>query len=397
MSPVKYRILNLKYLELFIPVVFWIIVLASPILFRNTDEKLNWDHILSVWISFLPFIALYLLNRFVFLPYFFFRSSRLMFFISNIVLIFAMATLVQVVRPGFLSPLPDRSNIESGELPLDSPPGYIPPGERPQGHIAPGDLPPGELPPKHKPPGPENRPGRNTPPIQLPPFISFIVVSILIVGFDTGLVVSVKWAQSEQKRIQAEKENTESQLALLQNQVSPHFFMNTLNNIHSLIDIDAEEAKDSIIKLSKLMRHLLYDSQADSIPLSKEFEFIMSYVELMKLRYSDKVSISLNLPKTVSDRSVPPLLFTSFVENAFKHGISYQTSSYIDISFFFEDDKLCLTIRNSIPDKMLEEGHSGGIGIENSRLRLDLIYGDSYTLDIDDTKEEFTVRLKIPI
>lgn len=222
------------------------------------------------------------------------------------------------------------------------------------------------------------------------------MISILIIGFDTGLKISVKWAQSEQKRMRAEKDSVESQLAFLQNQVSPHFFMNTLNNIHSLIDIDTSEAKKSIIKLSKLMRHLLYDSQVELIPLKKEIAFIQNYVELMQLRFSEKVRISLYVPEQMPEKLIPPLLFTSFVENAFKHGISYQEKSFIDISFSNGSNRLSFSIRNSNPAMKKEDGPSG-IGIENSRKRLDLIYGDTYTLEIDENNEAFTVNLNIPV
>ncbi len=148
----------------------------------------------------------------------------------------------------------------------------------------------------------------------------------------------VRWSKLEQEKTLLEKENVQNQLAFLRNQVSPHFFMNTLNNIHALIDVDTEEAKEAIIKLSKLMRHLLYDSQAELVPLAKEMEFIQSYINLMKLRFSEKVKINLSIPDQLPDKSIPPFLFTSFVENAFKHGISYQNSSFIDIVFLYKPD-----------------------------------------------------------
>ena len=373
MNKIK-RINHLKFLEPFVSVVFWGLLFASPLLFRMVEEdQIEWDHIFRVWRTFLPYLGLYLVNRFVFLPLFLFRGKRWLFFISNMVLIVATATVMHIYSPNVHGPRPMEDRSETMGNLSDRPPGERPPGDRP-----PGDRPP-----------------RQQPPRQLPPFISFMVVSILIIGFDSGLLISVKWAQSEQERIRAEKENMASQLAFLQNQVSPHFFMNTLNNIHSLIDIDASEAKEAIIKLSKLMRHMLYDSQVQLIPLKKEIEFISSYVELMKLRFSDKVRINLHIPDKISEKSVPPMLFTSFVENAFKHGISYQAKSFIDISFANGSDKLSFVIRNSNPGMKKEEGPPG-IGIENSRKRLDLIYGDSYTLDIIETPDEFTVSLKIP-
>jgi len=222
------------------------------------------------------------------------------------------------------------------------------------------------------------------------------VVSILIIGFDTGLVLSVKWAQSEQNRIRMEKESVENQLAFLRNQVSPHFFMNTLNNIHSLIDFDTTEAKDSVIRLSRLMRHLLYDSEADQIPLQKELEFVQNYVDLMKLRFSNKVNIQLEIPGHIPDKTIPPLLFTSFLENAFKHGIHIQGASFVSIAFAFVDEQLVFAMKNSNPHLQKEEEQTG-IGIENSRKRLDLLYGNQYSLEINDGKEEFLLTLTLPL
>ena len=242
--------------------------------------------------------------------------------------------------------LPHHEQAFKPQGDLGGPPLHLRQG-RPGGSGAPG--------------GPDGR-----PPKQLPPLISFVVISILIIGFDTGLKLSVKWMQSEQQRAKAEKQSVENQLAFLRNQVSPHFFMNTLNNIHSLIDIDTEEAKESIIRLSKLMRHLLYDSEQNKIAIEKEFEFIRNYVDLMKLRFSDKVKISLLFPTEIPLKSIPPLLFTSFLENAFKHGISYQSESFVTIVFRIHDDMLDFEIINSNPESNGEKTN-GGIGIVNSK------------------------------
>jgi len=379
---------HLKFLEPLISVVFWLLMFMSPLLFGNFEDGIDWDIILKTWRSFIPYLALFLVNRFVFLPLFFFRRKRWHYFIGNGILIVAMAIGVHFYRTNVIQP-----QLQENPREALAPRREAPPRDRPP---VPGERPPRLRENAPPPIGRAGSPPIQPPPKQLPPFISFMAVSVLIVGFDTGLMISVKWAQSEQKRIRAEKDSVESQLAFLQNQVSPHFFMNTLNNIHSLIDINTTEAKESIIKLSKLMRHLLYDSQVEQIPLKKEIEFIRNYVELMKLRFSDKVKINLHIPDQIPDKSIPPLLFTSLVENAFKHGISYQEKSFIDISFSNGSDQLSFTIRNSNPGIKKEEGPSG-IGIENSRKRLDLIYGDSYTLEIDDKKDEFVVSLNIPV
>lgn len=368
-----------------ISVIFWLLLFASPLFFGNFEDGIDWTHILYVWRSFIPYLFLFLVNRFVFLPFLFFSDRQWLFFISNLALILVLAVGVHLFRGKIHQAdlLENRSEILA---PL---PGVPPPHrENPPPHRR-ENLPRPQM---------EGRkgPAPMAPPRQLPPLFSFIVVSVLVIGFDTGLQISVRWAQSEQLRVQAEKENVENQLVFLRNQVSPHFFMNTLNNIHALIDINTAEAKESIIKLARLMRHLLYDSKVELIPLKKEVEFIQNYVELMQLRYSEKVRIDLHLQGQLPDTTIPPLLYTSFVENAFKHGISYQESSYITISISCEAENLVFDIKNSNP-RLKREDESSGIGIENSRKRLDLLYGSRYSLDIKDGKDEFSVNLTIPV
>jgi hypothetical protein len=383
MRPQKDRKSNIKFQEPLIIAIFWLLLFASPLVFGNNDNGINWTHIISIWKMFIPYLGVFLMNRFILLPIFFFRGKRLYYYISAIFLILVLSAGAHLYETKYKKshfPRETRMN-RPGSHAL-----HIPPGEG----LAP---PPEHMRPLHGGPNGNERP--ILPPKVLPPFLSFFVISILIAGFDTGLKVSVRYAQSEQKRVNAEKENIETKLAFLQNQVSPHFLMNTLNNIHSQIDIDAEEAKESIIKLSKLMRHLLYDSQGDYIALQKEIDFITAYVELMQLRYSEKVKIELHIPEGLPEKSIPPLIFTSFVENAFKHGISYQEDSFIDIRFSYDFGKLNFEIRNSNPGSV-ENNEASGIGLENSRKRLEILFGDNYSLDIKDAKDIFIVNLTIP-
>lgn len=390
MKPQKERKGNFKFQEPLIIVIFWLLLFASPLIFGNTDNGIYWTHIVNIWKMFIPYLAIFLINRFIFLPYLFFKGKRLYYYISTLVLVLVLSTgshLYEIKYRKF--PGPNNSTIV-----LPGPHGQAPHhGER---IVHPPDRlsSQGEhlLPPTS---GYDGKGNPINPPKGLPPFLSFFVISILIVGFDTGLKVSLQYAHSEQKRVNAEKENAESKLAFLQNQISPHFLMNTLNNIHSQIDINTEEAKESIIKLSKLMRHLLYDSQGEHIALQKEINFISAYVELMQLRYSEKVNIDLHIQNGLPEKSIPPLIFTSFVENAFKHGISYQEDSFIDIRFSYDSGKLNFEIRNSNPGSA-EQNEASGLGLENSRKRLKLLFGDNYSLEIKDVKDIFIVNLTIP-
>ena len=145
-----------------------------------------------------------------------------------------------------------------------------------------------------------------------------------------------------------------------------------------------------------MMRYLLYETDSEKTTLKREIEFLESYINLMKLRFNEKVNITLNLPQNIPDRTIPPFLFTSLIENAFKHGISYKEESFIDIEMILGDDRLLLIVKNSkIDNKKVEE--FSGIGIENTRKRLDLLYAKNYHLDIIDRKDIFIVNLSIPL
>ena len=239
-------------------------------------------------------------------------------------------------------------------------------------------------------------PSDSSRPEPVPAYINLLILSVLVFGFDTGLKITSKWVHSEQLRMNLEKENIETQLAFLKYQLSPHFFMNTLNNIHSLIDIDAVEAKKSVIELSNLMRHLLYESDNEMSPVKSEVDFIKSYVDLMRLRYSNEVKITLKVPNLIPDKSIPPLLFISLLDNAFKHGISYVSESFVEIELVIKPDRLCFKITNS-KIKEVSNRSVPGIGIVNTRKRLDLLYKENYTLDITDRGNIFITNLTIPI
>jgi LytS/YehU family sensor histidine kinase len=184
-------------------------------------------------------------------------------------------------------------------------------------------------------------------------------------------------------------------LEYLKYQLNPHFLMNTLNNIHALVDIDPELSKESIVELSKMLRFVLYEGNKPTVPLYHELDFLDHYITLMRLRYTDKVSITVNKPDELPNCEIPPLLFITVVENAFKHGVSYQQPSFIDISIQISDSQLKFSCRNSkIPN---EEEHHGGIGLQNVKQRLDLIYGKNFTLDINNEPQEYNIQLTIPL
>ncbi len=237
------------------------------------------------------------------------------------------------------------------------------------------------------------------PPFKLFQIYGYSLLSIVIVGFSIGMKAIEKHSESEKRQKELEKEKLNSELAFLKNQVSPHFFFNTLNNIYSLIEINKTDAQDAVMKLSRLMRYLLYESEHGQTPLSHEVNFMKHYIDLMRLRISPKVELKIDLPETDNGLKVPPLLFIPFIENAFKHGISYREKSFIDISMQTENNRIMFVCRNSVaasPTESHDENHSG-IGLENVKKRLNLLFAGKHELKITKTENEFVVDLWIEV
>lgn len=220
---------------------------------------------------------------------------------------------------------------------------------------------------------------------------------LLLMGMNLGVKLYFRSQEDADILSQIEKHALERQLQYLKYQVNPHFLMNTLNNIHALVDIDPERAKASIVELSKLMRYVLYEGNNRLTPLSREVQFLNNYVRLMSMRYSDNVRISLDVPEVLPDSLLPPLLLVIFVENAFKHGISYRTKSFVEISLQPHGDRLLFKCHNSRQQKPQDENMKGGVGLSNVRRRLDLLFPGNYTLDIKEQEDTYTVYLDIPL
>ena len=224
-----------------------------------------------------------------------------------------------------------------------------------------------------------------------------ILLGFFMTGLNMGIKLLYRSLRDEQQMEELEHQRLQSELQYLKYQINPHFFMNTLNNIHALIDIDTEYAKSAVIELSKMMRYVLYESGSETISLKKDIQFIENYIELMRIRYDSSIDICLDYPATIPNKvAIPPLLLIVFVENAFKHGVSYNHASFIHIRIGYRDDAVTAVISNSRHEK--SRPGTTGIGLENVKKRLALIYQDNYTLSIDDSDPAvYTVKLIIPI
>lgn len=225
---------------------------------------------------------------------------------------------------------------------------------------------------------------------------NFFITSVLVSAFAVGLRYAESSIKKSEEIKELEKEKLNSELALLKNQVSPHFFFNTLNNIYSLIAINQKDAQAAVLSLSKMMRYMLYESEQGNTRLSRELEFMKGYIDLMKLRLSDRVRLSVSFPEKYNDIDIPPLLFIPFIENAFKHGVSSKEETAIDISLTVREGEVIFTSENSVASTSRNTmPNESGIGLENVRKRLVLLFPDRHELSIRNEAGRYIVRLSL--
>lgn len=225
-----------------------------------------------------------------------------------------------------------------------------------------------------------------------------VVFAVLMCAANDGIKLMYKSMRDDQMMEELKRQNLQVEMDYLKYQVNPHFFMNTLNNIHALIDIDAESAKSAVIELSKMMRYVLYKSGSESISLNTDITFIHNYIELMRIRYDENIKITFergcNLPQNAS---IPPLILIVFVENAFKHGMIGGREHFIDIEVRYEAPYINYSVINSAPKSSKATTKEGGIGLINLRKRLELIYKDDFTMNCTRRNGEYIAQLIIPI
>ena len=377
--------------------VVWGLLFAAPILslyvrtINDTNVTFNWTEVFVIWRKLAIYLLLFLLHNFLLAPLLLYGRKRVVYFSIAAVLL-TMFTIYQC-----------NSRPEGWEQRGLKPP--------PMEHLSKHEPPTAFD--GRRPPNPKELPPRKLRQGMPPPIIGehdilAVVVLILMFGANIGIKGYFRGSDDRRRLTELERQNLEQQLEYLRYQINPHFFMNTLNNIHALVDIDPEKAKDTIRELSTMMRFVLYEGNKEGVPLSRELDFIRHYVTLMQLRYTNKVSITVDLPREVPDRQVPPLMLITFIENAFKHGVTYQHESFIEVKVSVDNDKLLFSCRNSKAEKpssplsptssTSQAGEqSGGVGLANVRKRLDLLYGHDYSLSIQDTTNTYTVELNIPL
>ena len=315
------------------------LIMLSPALISyissSGDNKLALD---SLWIAFYwlaPAMAVYLLNFYLFIPLLWFRHRFWLFGVANVLLL--IVTNIHLISNN-LSSLPDYFRA-----------GYT----------------------------------------------SLMIVTLLLCLMAIGIAMSLRYMMRQSERKQKE---VEAELAWLKNQINPHFLFNTLNNISSLAQIDSDGTQEAIMQLSDLLRYAMYETNKPKVQLDGEVEFMRNYIELMKLRCNEKTTVRAQFDITDVQSEVAPLLFISLVENAFKHGMDSNAPATIDISLKQQDGTLVFNCDNTNNPKPTKDRSGSGIGLENTRRRLDLLYPGRYTWEQTITPEniyhvKITIRL----
>ena len=243
----------------------------------------------------------------------------------------------------------------------------------------------------NRPGGPNNRVRPVANPFNL-------AIFLLVFVFSTGIRVINQWLRSEAHNKEIANEKLKAELSFLKAQINPHFLFNTLNNIYALATAQSEHTAAAVMKLSSIMRYVLTEARNDLVPLEKEIQFTSHYIELQKMRLTDKTSIEFSVRGEPLGRQIAPLLLLPFVENAFKYGISTRERSPINILLEIKDNWLYFSICNQKhPNTLLRVSDNTGIGISNTKRRLDLFYEDRFSLEIQDKSNEFIVHLKVPV
>ena len=331
------------YLTVILHGFLWLLVFLYPLF--SLDDILYAQYIINRnWLSISSLFLVFYINYFVLVEYYFFKNKKLQFYIINFLLIVLLFFLIK----HFLKL--DTFNPTMNGLRMR-----------------------------------EVRNGAMSS-------IQLILPMILSVGMCVGLKINVKWNSNQLMLQQVKQAQLNTEIKYLRYQIQPHFLFNTLNNVYSLIDSSPSIAKSSIHSLSKMMRYLLHESASNKVPLAKEIEFLERYIDLMQLRVSSNLKLEKSFPIINRPIQIAPLLLISFIENAFKHGIDALQPSTIKIDLTIENDAIhYVVINSSFPQK--EKVTDSGIGLENLKKRLELLYPNKFELITKGHDDFFMAKL----
>ena len=329
--------------------LIWLVLFTMPyVLSYGQEQDLN--RLVAHYLIPMGFYAIiFYLNFYILIDKFLFPKKTIQFFVINIVVIAFFMLLKEQIEDSFFQEITRR-----------------PPGSS----------------------------GKEGPPIKLFIYVQMITYAAPLL-FSIAIKTTKRWVRTEAQRKEAENFKLQTELQHLRYQLQPHFFFNSLNNIYSLVDISPDKAKSTIHSLGKLMRYLLYETNTELVPLSKEIEFMRKYIDLMKLRLTDKTEIESSFPVSESNIQIAPLLFISLIENAFKHGVSANKNSIISIDINSKGNTVEFTIENHNFPKEDSDKSGSGIGLPNLEKRLQLLYPNKHTFKKELKAGVYRLNLKI--
>jgi LytS/YehU family sensor histidine kinase len=220
-------------------------------------------------------------------------------------------------------------------------------------------------------------------------FAGFFLVSSCIIKFATD------WLSNEKIQRNLESEKKDMELQFLKSQLNPHFLFNSLNNIYSLAYQKSDKTADAILKLSEIMRYMIYESNDSWADLSKEVDYVKSFVELQKLRFKDGAAVVITINGEIDGQQIVPLILISFVENAFKHGVANDPEDPIKINIIANQKILHFSVSNK--KNKTNKDAMGGVGLNNVERRLQLLYPDRYKLNIVNSATHYTTELMLDL
>lgn len=227
----------------------------------------------------------------------------------------------------------------------------------------------------------------------------FFIVSFLFISLTTVMKIIADWVRHQRDRKELETQTMQSELRFLKSQINPHFLFNTLNNLYALTLKKSDKAPEIVLKLSEMMRYMLYECNEKWVPLAKEVNYIRNYLDLERLRQGKQVNITFEIDGNVSNQKIAPLLFIPFLENCFKHGLTHNIADgYVHIRMLVQEDEVDLYIENSKP-KIPNQFHrrSGGIGLVNVRRRLNILYPNKHELNVENAPNSYAIHLHVAL
>lgn len=232
-------------------------------------------------------------------------------------------------------------------------------------------------------------------------FDAILVINAFVAGGSTLLKIFSDWMRHQRDKKELETQTMQSEIRFLKSQINPHFLFNTLNSLYALTLKKSDKAPEIVIKLSEMMRYMLYECNERRVLLRKEVNYLTNYIELEKLRQGQNVNIKFEVEGEVKEQQIAPLLLIPFLENSFKHGLNAQLhEGYVHIRLEIRDQEVTLKIVNSKPNSQplrIPGPRSGGIGLVNVKRRLDLMYPKMYKLNIEDRPDAYQVNLKLDL